>query len=434
MSKTFKICLLVVCLVGLTALVAVGLAAAPVKITVMYNMNELSTDQIKAFEAANPDIKVDFIQTDWNRAMAMIAAGSPPNLMRCMASDIPYLASQGLLQDLTKYLRKGVFVKQSDFAKVMDVYRFSVTTKVSGKGPYYGLIKDYSLLFDTWYRKDIFKECGIAEPSTTVPMTFAQYYDICKKLTKREGDRTVRYGTGGMIPGVPESFMWLALASQSKNLYSKDFSKILLTSQPEAVKAAKYMFDMMKDRLATSPIDPADNWDVPLMIAGRQAMYTFGFWAGACFYGQLPDADIGYFPAPKWGKKWLNLTSWTGMTMFAKAPNNDAAWRFMDYYCGGQPLTDRAKSGWGLPPLNSQLKYVPQDTDIQKLALKVTQDQMKNSFTPQVNPYIRDAFNTAWNKYIEGALKGQYSFEDFLKKIENDVNQTIQDGMAVIGG
>ena len=71
MSKTFKICLLVVCLVGLTAFVAVGLAAAPVKITVMYNMNELSTDQIKAFEAANPDIKVDFIQTDWNRAMEM---------------------------------------------------------------------------------------------------------------------------------------------------------------------------------------------------------------------------------------------------------------------------------------------------------------------------------------------------------------------------
>ncbi|MGE5598000.1 MAG: ABC transporter substrate-binding protein, partial [Bacteroidota bacterium] len=405
---------------SLLILPAIGLNAAPTKITVMYNSNELSANHIKAFEAENPDIKVEFIETDWNRAMAMIAAGSPPNLMRCSADFIPYLAAQGLVQDLTKYLRKGgKYLKQSDFEPVMDVYRFDVKTKASGKGPYYGLIKDYSLLFDVWYRKDIFRECGIPEPSTTKPMTFDEFYAICKKLVKREGDRTLRYATGGMIPGVPESFMFLALASQGKTLYSKDFSRILLTNQPEAVKAARYMFDLMKDRLAASAIDPADNWEVPLMIAGREAMYQYGFWAGACFYGQIPDAQIGYFPAPKWGKKWLNLTSSTGMLMFAKAPNNDAAWKFMDFYCGGPPSVERAKSGWGLPPLKSQVKYVPVATDIQKLALKVTRDQMKNSFTPQVNPYQRDAFNTAWNKYLEGALKGQYSFEEFLKRVEN---------------
>jgi multiple sugar transport system substrate-binding protein len=264
-------------------------------------------------------------------------------------------------------------------------------------------------------------------------MTYDEFYAACKKLTKREGDRTLRYGTGGMIPGVPESFMFTALASQGKALYAKDYSKILLTSQPDAVKAAKYMFDMMKDRLAASAIDPADNWEVPLVIAGREAMYQFGFWAGACFYGQLKDEQIGYFPAPKWGKKWLNLTSSTGIFMFAKAPNNDAAWKFMDFYIGGGPGVERAKSGWGLPPLKSQIKYVPQATAIQKLALSTTLAQMKNSFTPQANPYVRDAFNTAWNKYIEDALKGKYSFDDFLKKVENEVNQAIKDGMATIG-
>ena len=431
MSKWLKPLVCVIALAGLLALSVIELTAAPTKITVMYNSNELSETHRKAFEAENPDIKVEFIETEWNRAMAMIAAGSPPNLMRGNAGDIPYLAARGLLQDLTKYLRgKNKYLKTSDFEPVMDAYRYNVKKKTTGSGPIYGLNKDYSLLYDTWYHKGIFKECGIPEPSTTKPMTFDEFYAICKKLVKREGDRTLRYATGGMLPQMPESFLFFCLASQGKSLYSKDMSKVVLTKDPEAVKIAKYMFDMMKDRLSPSPIDPADNWDVPLMIAGRQAMYQYGFWAGACFYGELKDEQIGYFPAPKWGKKWINLASTTGMLMFAKAPNNDAAWKFMDFYIGGLPAVERAKSGWGLPPLKSMVQYVPQKTEIQKLALKTTMDQMKNGIYPSFNPYLRNAFDTAWNKYIEDALKGKYSFDEFLKKLENEVNQAIQDGMG----
>ncbi|MGE5529282.1 MAG: ABC transporter substrate-binding protein [Patescibacteria group bacterium] len=433
MSKWTKLTLAVLVVVCLAALAVTGLTAQT-KIVVMYNANELSEADIKAFEAENPDIKVEFIQTDWNRAMAMIAAGAPPNLMRGNAADIPYLASRGLLQNLTKFFKKGKYLKTSDFQTVMDNYRYDVKRKIAGKGPLYGLNKDYSLVYDVWYRKDIFKECGIAEPSTTKPMTFAEFYNICKKLVKREGDRTLRYATGGMLPHAPEAFIALCLASQGKMLYNKDFTKCVLTGNPEAVKIAKYQFDMQKERLSPSPIDPADNWDVPLMVAGRQAMYQFGFWAGACFYPELKPEQLGYFPAPKWGKKWINACSTTGILMFAKAPNNDAAYKFMDYYIGGAPCIERAKSGWGLPPLKSMEKYVPQETAIQKLALKVTLDQMKNSYVQQVNPYLRGgSFDTAWNKYLEGALKGQYSFEDFLKKVENEVNQAIQDGIATAG-
>ncbi|MGQ9779480.1 MAG: extracellular solute-binding protein [Bacillota bacterium] len=433
MSRLSRLALLAA-LTCLLALSVTGLSAAPTKITVMYNANELSADEIKAFEAENPDIKVEFIQTDWNRAMAMIAAGSPPNLMRAMAMDVPYLVTHDLLQDLTKYLSKGgKYVKTSDFEKVMDGFRYDPRTKTSGKGPYWGLVKDYSMLFDVWYRKDIFRECGIPEPATDKPMTFEEFYQICKKLVKREGDRTLRYATGGMLPGLPEQFMQLCLISQGKTLYSKDFTRINLTKEPEAVKAAKYMFDLMKERLTPSPIDPADNWDVPLMIAGRQAMYQFGFWAGACFYPELKEDQLGYFPTPKWGKKWVNTAgAICGMVMFKNAPNNDAAWKFMDYFIGGGPAITRAKSGWGLPPLKSLAKYVPQETAIQKLAYKVTIDQLPNSFAMPANPYVRGAFDTAWNKYLEGALKGKYSFEEFLKKVENEVNQAIQDGMATV--
>lgn len=431
MTKRWKLSLTLLGLLCLLGLSITGLTAQT-RITVMYNQNELSMDEIRAFEAENPSIKVDFIQTDWNRAMAMLAAGTPPNLMRAGAMDVPYLASHGLIQDLTKYLRKGgKYVKTSDFEKVMDSFRYNITSKTSGKGSFYGLVKDYSMLFDVWYRKDIFKECGIAEPSTTKPMTFVEFYAICKKLAKREGDRTLRYATGGMLPTVPEQFIQLCMFSNGKNLYSRDYTKCLLTSQPDAVKAARYMFDLMKDRLAASPIDPADNWEVPLMIAEREAMYQFGFWAGACFYGQIPDAQIGYFPTPQWGKKWVNTGgSVMGMVMFKKAPNNDAAWKLMDYFIGGGPCVARAKSGWGLPPLKSMAQYVPQSTDIQKLCYKVTMDQMKNNFSMPSNPYVRDAFTTAWNKYIEDGLKGKYSFDEFLKKVENEVNTAIKDGMS----
>ena len=51
-------------------------------ISVMYASNELSPEQIKAFEDENPNIKVEFIEFDQTRLNTMLAAGDPPDFVR----------------------------------------------------------------------------------------------------------------------------------------------------------------------------------------------------------------------------------------------------------------------------------------------------------------------------------------------------------------
>src|SRR5262249_14902586 len=60
-------------------------------LTVMLPGNELSADEIKAFEDANPGVKINQIEPDQTRFFAMVAGGNPPDIVRTQAPGVPQL-------------------------------------------------------------------------------------------------------------------------------------------------------------------------------------------------------------------------------------------------------------------------------------------------------------------------------------------------------
>ena len=438
MSKWLRITITIAVLACLGIVTAIGAAPAPTKIVVMLFNTELTPDHIKLFELRNTDIKIERIDYDNNKMQAMIAAGTPPNIIRSTNSNLPSLVSRGFMQEITPWLTKSKILRISDFDQIYNAYRYDPKTMKQGVGGYWGVMKDYSLVFDTWYRNDIFKECGVAAPSTTEPMTYDQFYEIAKKLTERTGDRTLRWGAGGCFAFV-DLFLEQCLKSvgSKSSLYSRDMKKVVLTGNPEVVKAAKWLLKMYKERLVPSPIDPASDWDVPLLIAGRQAMYQFGYWAGASFAeGGLTDPNkLGYFPTPKWGKNWVNTAAGcVGMFMLKSKSQAEmnASWRLMEFFGAQEPAMERAKTGTGLTPLKSLQKYIPQESPVDKLRYEVTMNQMKNVYPSVANPY-RNVLGSIWSKYLEDVLKGKITEDAFLAKVEQECNQALADAVATAG-
>lgn len=438
--KMYRSFAIVLCMALLVPFLHVSLTEADVTIAVMHKNNELFPEQIEQFEAENPGIKVEMIESDMNTLLSRIAAGSPPNIVRVHSFEIPFFAVRGLLVPVDEYMAQSELINEDDLESVVDSHRYDVDKKVQGEGALYGFPKDYSLLFDFFYRKDVFDEAGVPHPSMTEPLSYDEFFKLCEKLVVREGDRTIRWAYDGMFSGEPEVGMEMLLAQKGMSLYKDDMKTLDLQGNPEAIKMIRYIYDMAKAHIISSPMDPSEVW-----LGGnladenpRTGIYQLGYWAGAMYTKPEVIDKFGYAPGPIWdGGKWLNGGWVTGMVMFDSGDKalNDAAWKFMEFYNAGQPAIDRAKSGWGLPMLKSMRAMVPQETQFDKERLEVTVKQLDDGYyyASQGNPWALTPLKNVWNKYWGEVLADNMSFDDFVATLEREINDLLLDGVYSVG-
>lgn len=406
-------------------------STAAVKLTVMYQQNELSDGEVKQFMTDNPAITVERIDSDPTKFKAMLTAGTPPDLFRTQGPQVPNLVERKIVRDLNDYFQTSGVLKLDDLAPANNLYVY--------KGGRYGMVKDWSPDFNLFISKPAFEEAGIPLPSATEPLRYSDLPGLAQKLTKREGDRTVRMGWGNPEGLTLVRTLQIVLAEQDQKLYKGDFSAITLTGNPKAVEFLTYVYDLAKQNVIWNPLNPSPNWAGDDFVKGQVGMVQYGYWFSG-MVSTTKDAAVGgdktvFLPAPSWSGKRLNPTiSGTGMVMAQATKNPDAAWKFFEYYMAGAPAQARAKSGWGVPPLKSQYAQMPQETNFQKQVQQVLQDSLKYAdYALAANPYYDDsAFDTSWASNLEQALRGTISFDQLVQNVENDVNAAISDGKAAI--
>ena len=440
--------LLVVLLVSATVAIAGGQGETEVierpdgvlTVTVGYNPNELSEDEVAAFEDKHPETDINQIAADYNTLLSSVAAGDPPELFRTAHTMLPYFAVRDLLNPIDSYIAASTAIQESDLEFAVNTFRYDKDNYVAGEGPLYGLPKDYSVIYDFFYRKDIFEEAGVALPSTTTPMSYDEFYAALEKLTVREGDRTVRWAYNGVLDEAPDQTLELLLAQMGESLYADDeLKEVSLVDNPEAVEIARFLYDMAKNHLTNSPYDPEDAWLGGNLAAEnpRSAIYQFGYWAGAMYNAPEIVDKFGYAPSPLWGDEWLNGGHVAGTMMFASEESymNDEAWKFMEYYHAGAPAVARAESGWGLPIQKSFRELVPSSTELDRTRLEVTTQQLDsgNYYVINGNPWALEPVKTVWNKYWGQVLNDDITFDEFLARVEKESNDLILDGLNTLG-
>ena len=418
---------------GPGATASTGAAAAQGTVTLMAGANDLSKDQIAEFESLNPGIKVNLILTDATRLNTMLAAGNPPDVAVGPAVGSANFNARGLATDLTPYLAKSTVLKESDLAPVNDSFRWD--GKRSGKGPLYGIVKDWSQDSTLWYNTALFDKAGLPYLSDTEATTYDQLLDIAKKLKVADGGTTSTYGLGVEWAWSLYGPISAMVMQQGGHLFNADRTKIDFTT-PEAQRAIQWYVDFAQAGVGPTSLNPLpDQSDFSTFAAQRMAITQDGYWFGGNFAKSDSLQTVRMAPAPVMGSTRAAPTySGQGWWIPKQAKNKDAAWKLMEYYMAGPPAQARATSGWGLPSLKSLMDKLPQEQPYQKEAYKVAQNELKYAVPLPDSPYITtDLLNTTIDKYLQLAIKNQLSVKDACAALTDELNKALKQGHDQLG-
>jgi multiple sugar transport system substrate-binding protein len=276
---------------------------------------------IEQYEAAYPDVKVDYIVVADNefdtKLQAMIGANQCPDVFYCPIDSMMKYAATGNLYDLTDYVaNNGIFDVENVWDCLINLYRFDGENQ--GSGSIYALPKDVSV-FPVFYNVDLFKAAGVTPPTIDDPWDWNDYLTAAQKLTTGEGDNKV-YGTGAYSL---ESAVW---SNGGEWVDPETLSQIKITD-PAFTEAMQWCADL---RLVHGVVPSASETealgDYDRFKQGKLAMVGAGTWSLADFWENCDfEWDVMNWPvSPNTGKSEIWFGS-AGLAVSATTANSEAA-------------------------------------------------------------------------------------------------------------
>ncbi len=425
-------------LVALTMLVPVMGQAASVTVKFMSSDADLPAAFVDKFNKENPD-KITIVRTepDYTKMVAEAASGNASDLINIgEGSDLAYYVPRGLFKDITAYLKKSTVLKMSDIDPLGNInYQFD--GQDFGKGPWYGLTKDYNNIGAITYNKEMFKAAGIAPLSETVPITYDQLYALAKKLTKKDASGKVTTWGYDMITG-----WWKFLGSDMAYMAGlnvfKDADKSIMNDDPKMSKIWKYFAQYFVDGIVPNVKNPAPSWAGANFQSDRVAIVQAGYWFGAQLRSNPGfETKYGWAPTPvltKGGPRVTNTLGATGIVMYAKTKVPDQAFKVFEWYIGGDYGQERAKTGWGIPPLKSLEPLLPEANAYDKSRKMIALDDAKYFKPWQTTGWTTSpAWDPIWTKNIESLVKGEINMDKFISNWYSGLNKLFADGKAELG-
>lgn len=406
-------------------------------VTIRTNITEgeLTKDQIAVFEAAHPNIKVEIETLDETKLSAELATDSAPDVIRLGGVfDLPSYVIRGIAMDLTDKIENSTVIDAGDFAPVVNVFKFD-GHKV-GEGPIYGLPKDWSNDFAIFYNKKAFDAAGVAVPDPTKVMTWPEVMELAKKLTIKEGNKTVQYGLAANEWGKTEpnfNNMLQYLLSAGVNVSNEDNTKVDFNVQP-AKDYLNMWVDAVKSNVGPNSLNNDQTSGGDLFLANKAAMIVDGYWYSGVIRGNA-DAqthldDFGMLPTPTapGGARVAPTGGATGAIINKNSKHPEEAWTFFEWFFGGKPVDDRTATGWGLPIFKSKMNLLPQETSFDKQVYAVLQDELQYSdqFLP-VNPYLSGGGWGIFDKYVQPLYFGKSSVDDAVSGMTKDANVAVEE-------
>ncbi|MFE0253898.1 extracellular solute-binding protein [Streptomyces sp. NPDC059010] len=403
-------------------------------VTVMARPDDISPELIKQARS-DIGIKISTVLYSTSKLIAMMTNGNPPDLVRGLgAVDAPYYAARGVMEDLDPYFAKSSVLKPDDLDPVNDLWRYDGRTQ--GKGPRYGMAKDFSQDSMFWYNTGLFDDAGVDYPSELEPVTYEEWLDKAERLTRRKNGQTTVFGGSYNGVSTPNLLASLTVAAGG-NLFTDDFSRVDFTA-PEARKALGWYIDYCRTKVGPSIIQPDPNtWDGPTFQANRMAMSNSGYWLGGLINADKKLAPLSRLaPAPVFegGTRVSPCQAGTGFWMPSRSHNKDAAWRVFEWFFGEAPAKARASGGWGIPTLKSLRPLMPAQEDYQQRVLKVQEAELRHYSVIAFTPYASaDSLLGLFNQIAPAAMNGDMSLDTLARRLNSAMNEQLKRGKEQVG-
>jgi multiple sugar transport system substrate-binding protein len=403
-------------------------------VTVMAKADDISPELIKQAQK-DIGVKINTVLYSTSKLIAMMTNGNPPDLVRGVgAVDAPYYAARGVMEDLDPYFAKSGVLRPADLDPVNDLWRYDGRTQ--GKGPRYGMAKDFSQDSMFWYNTALFDQADVDYPPELDPVTYEEWLDKAERLTRRKNGQTTVFG--GSYNGVltPNLLASLTVAAGG-NLFTDDYSRVDFTT-PEARKALGWYIDYCRTKVGPSIIQPDPNaWDGPTFQANRLAMSNSGYWLGGLINADKKLAPLSRLaPAPYFdgGRRVSPCQAGTGFWIPSASHHKDAAWRVFEWFFGEAPAKARASGGWGIPTLKSLRPLMPAQEDYQKRVLTVQEAELKRYSVIAFTPYATaDSLLALFNQIAPAAMNGAISVDTLAGRLNSAMNAQLKRGKEQVG-
>lgn len=374
-------------------------------VTITYSEWEITEAQlnfhkevVQLFNEENPKIRVVLQESQLPKVETQIVAGTATDVVHQYKSHI--FGPAGKLRDLEPYIRADKEIMENHFApQSLDLYRV--------KGKTYAFARAISTGPLLFYNKKLFDEAKISYP--TNDWTWEQYEEAAIKLTKKEGDRIVQYGTDSLLGQLKD----LAAANGVKHGFWDLSGKTLLMGTPEFREAAKYVWKFIT-HLKITPDQTTYKelggfWQ--MFQTGKLAMSLSAIWV------LTPYATIKAF---EWdavmNMKRKERAGWIviyPLSIVTTSKYPDEAYQFIRFYATKKGSELVVKHNYGLPvwkSLVSELKG-PLST-----AAKLIQEggRIINKPYAHTDEFVNKEVNPRWDKVRNGEIDVDKAIDEMV--------------------
>lgn len=367
---------------------------------------DLLNQTLKEFEAKYPNVKVNY-EVIADQYMDVIKTrligGEGPDVFYLDAFEAPALIERNVLEPLDSYVTPEFDV--ADFEQPMvDAFKQD--------GVSYGFPKDFSTLAMFYNKKD-FAEAGITAP----PTTWDELKEAAVKLTKKEGDKTVRFGFGVAPELARQMFMIQAFGGKVA-----DENGNAAFAAPDALKGLQLVTDMHNvDKSSGEPKEVGAGWGGEMFGQGKASIVFEGNWAIPFLESNYKDLDYGTAELPTVNGKQGTMAFTVAYVMNKESKKKEAAWQLISFLTGKEGMKTWTSKGFALPTRKSVSQELGYDKDELRSAIVAGASYATPWQAGSTLPTIMSNFN---NQFVD-TFMGNSKLEDAMKKAETVANKEI---------
>lgn len=358
--------------------------------------------QTEQFEAANPDIKVELVQTVGDqqdqRLLASVATGDGPDLLiNNIVVDFPTLVGAGVMKDIS-----------SEWEGYAERDQFTEATAWRSEDKVYNLLP-FTNLLGMYYNTDILEEVGITEVPTTLPELEAAMATV-----EAESDYEALAMSGA--PTVEGAWLFAPQLLGAGVGYCQIDDPVVDTSFDRLADWAEQGYLPQ----ATATWDQNASWQQ--FMTGDYAFAFNGNWQ----LGNVEEAEFGYgtaqYPAPEGGES-VVFPGGEGIAIGAQSEHPEEAWRYIEEVFlsadGAQSIFETAGS---IPVRGDVAESVQSDETVEPFVAAA-----QSSGTWPNNTQTAD-MQTALGTAVSGVISGQLSGAEGAQQARSEIAAAREEG------
>ncbi|WP_088892066.1 ABC transporter substrate-binding protein [Leptolyngbya ohadii] len=389
-----------------------ALSQQPVHITMLMSALDSAQERhiVEAFEAKNPDIKVDIIEgpnasnlIEDLYTSSFLLGGSPYDLVYMDIVWLPKFAAAGWLMDLTDRITQADladFIPETvEGSRYNDrLYRMPVRT-------------DSGLLY---YREDLLQQAG-AQP----PETFSDLINISQQLQKSDAADWGYVWQGRQYEGL--SAMFVEVLEGSGGFWINPETLEVGLDRPETQKAIQFLKDTINQGISPPGVTTYQEEEARRLFQSGQAVFMRN-WPYALPLANADDSPIkgkvGFKPmVHAQGQQSAGALGGWGIGVAKSSTHPEEALRFAQYYASEEAQRNLVLENGYLPTRRSlytdpqvvqQYSYFPRMLPVAESA----------TLRPPVAQYAQAS--DILQRYLSAALTGRTDPEQAMRDAANE--------------